>query len=326
MPSSQRRSFTFALALLVVILSGCVAYPSNDQVLRDNKQPVGPRVEREGGSIIIAAAGDIACDPTTSNFNGGAGTSSACHMQQTSDLVLALHPDAVLVLGDLQYENGTAAKLVQSYDPTWGRLKAISYPTAGGGHDQYGFGDYHGYWGERAGPDGRPYYSFDLGAWHFISLSSNCDHVGGCETGSAQEQWLRADLAAHPTACTLAYWHQPRFSSGQHGSFTPMQPIWQALYDGGADIVLNGHDHDYERFAPQDPAGKSDPVDGIREFVVGTGGSNHYRIGAPIANSEVQDDSTFGVLKLTLHPTGYDWLFVHEPGKTFTDAGSTACH
>jgi len=295
-------------------------------VLRDNKQPVASGVEVGGGSIIIAAAGDIACDPTTSNFNGGAGTSNACHMRQTSDLILALHPDAVLVLGDLQYENGTAAKLAQSYDPTWGRLKAISYPTAGGGHDQYGFGDYHTYWGERAAPDGRPYYSFDLGVWHFISLSSNCDRVGGCEAGSAQEQWLRADLSAHPTACTLAFWHEPRFSSGQHGSPASMQPIWQVLYDGGADIVLNGHDHDYERFAPQDPTGKSDPVDGIREFVVGTGGANHYPIGAPIANSEVQNDKTFGVLKLTLHPNSYDWAFVPEPGKSFSDSGSSACH
>ena len=138
-------------------------------------------------------------------------------------------------------------------------------------------------------------------------INSNCSQVGGCTAGSPQEQWLRDDLRAHPADCTLAYWHHPRFSSGEHGNTVAMQPIWQALYDSGAELVINGHDHDYERFAPQDPTGVADPVRGIREFVVGTGGKNYYQFSAPVANSEVRNAFTFGVIKLTLHPTSYDW-------------------
>jgi len=150
---------------------------------------------------------------------------------------------------------------------------------------------------------------------------------GGCQAGSPQEQWLRADLAANQRACTLAYWHHPRFSSGaEHGGDTRLQPFWQALYDHGTDVVLAGHEHHYERFAPQDPAGLADPAHGIRQFVVGTGGRSHYGFGAIRANSEVRHSGTFGVLELTLYPTGYDWRFVPEPGKTFSDAGSGGCH
>ena len=145
--------------------------------------------------------------------------------------------------------------------------------------------------------------------------------------GSAQEQWLRADLAAHPAACTLAYWHHPRFSSGASTATTPAwQPFWNALYDAGADVVLNGHDHDYERFAPQDPSGVADPARGIREFVVGTGGAEPLRFGTTQPNSEVRNATRYGVLKLTLHAAGYDWQFVPVAGQTFTDAGSGTCH
>ena len=159
-------------------------------------------------------------------------------------------------------------------------------------------------------------------------LNSECAEVGGCGTGSAQEQWLRQDLTAHPAKCTLAYWHKPLFSSGaKHGNDPEVKPLWNALYAANADLVINGHDHDYERFAPQDPSGNLDPQRGIREFVVGTGGKNSHRsFASPKPNSEVRQADTFGVLKLTLHPMSYDWEFVPEAGKTFTDSGTGTCH
>lgn len=148
-----------------------------------------------------------------------------------------------------------------------------------------------------------------------------------CAAGGAQEQWLRADLAAHPNACTPAYWHHPRFSSGTtHGSSTTVAPLWQALYDNNADLVMEGHEHNYERFAPLDPSGQVDTGRGVRSFVVGTGGRSHYGFGAPISGSEARNSDTFGVLQLTLRSNGFDWQFVPEAGKTFTDFGSGGCH
>jgi hypothetical protein len=178
----------------------------------------------------------------------------------------------------------------------------------------------------RAGDRDKGYYSYDVGSWHLIALNTECYAIGGCDAGSPEETWLRADLAAHPNACTLAYWHEPRFSSGAVGNNPYVSALWQDLYYAGADIVLNGHDHDYERFAPQTPLGQADPAHGIREWVVGTGGRNHGGFDIVQPNSEVRNADTYGVLKLTLHPSGYDWQFVPESGKTFTDSGSTACH
>jgi len=146
-------------------------------------------------------------------------------------------------------------------------------------------------------------------------------------SGSRQEQWLRTDLAAHPAPCTLAYWHHPRFSSGTtHGSTAATQPLWQALYDAGADLVVSGHEHNYERFAPQTPTGALDPARGLREFVVGTGGASHFPFGPPLANSELRDNTTYGVLRLTLKPRGYEWTFVPAASGGFTDSGSGSCH
>jgi hypothetical protein len=187
--------------------------------------------------------------------------------------------------------------------------------------------DYFQYFGATAGELGKGYYSYDLGAWHIVVLNSLCWAAAGCAAGSPQESWLRADLAAHATECTLAYWHHPRFSSGLHGNLIPVQPFWQALYDNGADVVLNAHDHLYERFAPQDPNGAADSARGIREFIVGTGGRSHSRFGpAILSTSEVRNADTFGVLKLTLHATSYEWEFIPEAGKSFTDSGAAACH
>lgn len=263
--------------------------------------------------MVLVGAGDIAsCD------SGG---------DEVTAALLDEIPGTVFTTGDNVYPSGTAAQFADCYEPSWGRHKARTWP-APGNHDYgtTGASGYFDYFGALAGdPDGG-YYSYDLGEWHIIALNSNCSAIGGCGAGSPQEQWLRADLAAHPTVCTLAYWHHPRFSSGLHGSSTATQAFWQALYEYGADVVLNGHDHTYERFAPQDPNGGADPERGIRQFVVGTGGKSLYPfLGWPIANSEIRDDKTFGVLKLTLHPTSYTWEFVPEPGKAFTDSGSEPC-
>ncbi len=276
---------------------------------------------------VVAAAGDIACDPANVSYNGGNGTPGACRMRATSDLLLTVNPHAVLALGDNQYEDGALSKFRQSYDPTWGRLKGITYPVVG--NHEYGTpgaAGYFDYFGAVAGPRDKGYYSFDLGAWHIIALNSNCWEVGGCGAGSPQEQWLRSDLASHPTRCTLAFWHHPRSSSGPYGDDTAYEPFWRALYEAGADVVLTGHSHNYERFAPEGPGGVADSARGLREFVVGTGGRSHYGLSTIQPNSEVRNIDTYGVLKLTLRPTAYEWQFVPEPGATFTDTGTTACH
>jgi hypothetical protein len=189
---------------------------------------------------------------------------------------------------------------------------------AGAGHFDY--------FGSAAGERGRGYYSYDLGSWHVIVLNSNCWAVGGCGMGSAQEQWLRADLAASAARCTVAYWHHPRFSSGPHGSSLDMDAFWRALFTAGADLVLVGHDHHYERFAPQNPDGVADPARGIRQFIVGTGGAFLRRVQGRLANSEVVRDDTHGVLKLSLHAESFDWEFVPIQGQVFSDRGSGACH
>lgn len=279
---------------------------------------------------VIGAAGDIACDPKDKNFRNGAGSAQSCRERGTSDLLLEMKQrgelTAVLALGDLQYEDGTASAFVESFDKTWGRLKEITYPVAGN-HEYHtqDAGPFNEYFGaimrERVGG----YYSFDVGKWHLLAINSNCSNAGGCGVGSAQEAWVRADLAANQGKCTLAYWHHPLFSSGKHGSNSVMRPIWQALYDYGAAIVLNGHDHNYERFAPQDPAGSSDPSRGIRQFVVGTGGKSLRGIGKLQLNSELFSDKSYGILQLTMRPTSYEWRFVSEADRSVTDSGNGVC-
>jgi 3',5'-cyclic AMP phosphodiesterase CpdA len=248
-------------------------------------------------------------------------------LRATARLLAKLHPAVVLTLGDNQYENGTLAKFRRSYDPSWGKIKGRIRP-APGNHDYRapGAAGYFAYFGARAGRRSRGYYSFNLGGWHLIALNSECTHVGGCGKGSRQERWLRADLAAHPARCTLAYWHKPRFSSGMHGNDATYTAFWRALYRAGAEVVLVGHDHDYERFALQTPQGRLDRARGIRQFVVGTGGKTHYGFRTIRANSQVRNSGTFGVLRLTLRTSGYDWRFVPEPGKRFTDTGHGTCH
>ena len=288
------------------------------------------------GDPVIAAAGDIACDPSNSSFNGGNGSSSSCHMRYTSDLLVNGNYAGVIALGDNQYYCGGYSAYVQSYDLSWGRVKSITHPSVGnheyltsGGtgcdSSNTGAAGYFKYFGAAAGQQGQGYYSLDIGAWHLVALNSNCSSAGGCGTGSPQYNWLQADLAAHPTACTLAYWHIPLYSSGGRAS-SNMRTLWQVLYDNNADLVLEGHDHTYERFAPQNATAGLDTARGLRSFIVGTGGANHTSFTTVAANSEVRDASTFGILAVTLHPTSYDWQFIPEAGKTFTDSGSTSCH
>jgi hypothetical protein len=282
---------------------------------------------------VIAAAGDIACDPASGSYFGGAGTSTACRQRYVSDLLTSGGLARVLTLGDNQYEDATLAKFMQSYDPTWGRVKALTNPALGNHEYQasttaVGYFDYFNGSGAASGPAGSRgsgYYSYDVGTWHVIALNSNCSIVA-CSAGSAQEQWLRADLSAHPASCTLAYWHHPLFSSGAHGNIAATQPLWAALYAANADLVLNGHDHDYERFAPQTATGAADATRGIREFVVGTGGKSQAALGTIKPNSQVRNSGDYGVLRLTLHPASYAWTFSPAAGETFTDSGSANCH
>jgi acid phosphatase type 7 len=277
--------------------------------------------------IKIAAAGDIACDPASSSFNGGLGVGLACRQRATSDLLVGAGYESVLALGDVQYEDGAFSKFGASYDQSWGRVQAITHPAVG--NHEYGTSGaagYFQYFGAAAGDPTKGYYSFDLGGWHLIALNSNCAEVGGCGAGSTQEQWLRADLSTHSAApCTLAFWHHPRFSSGEHGTDSTYTAFWQALYDANADLVLVGHDHDYERFAPQTASGGLDTARGIREFVVGTGGKEQRTFPTVRTNSEARSVTSLGVLELTLGTAGYAWRFAPAVG-TFTDAGSGVCH
>jgi hypothetical protein len=207
-------------------------------------------------------------------------------------------------------------------------LDKISTRPAPGNHEYLtsGASGYYGYFGAAAGDPTKGYYSYELGSWHIVVLNSNCSAIGGCTAGSAQETWLRQDLAANPTSCTLAYWHHPRFSFGEYSNDPRMQALWQALDEAGAEIVLSGHDHNYQRYAPLNPDGTRDDARGIRQFVVGTGGANHTPLGNPPPNVEASNDDTFGVLQLTLHPTSYDWQFLPISSQSYTDVGSGACH
>ena len=260
----------------------------------------------------------------------GAGDIADCKDLSGAEATAALLekiPGTVMAIGDEAYPDGTAENFA-CYDKTWGRVKNRTRPALGN-HEAHSTGAsfYYKYFGAAAGDPKTGYYSYELGSWHVIVLNSECADVGGCSAGSPQEKWLRHDLAEHPVACTVAYWHKPLFSSGaKHGGDPEIQPLWQALYDGNADVVVNGHDHDYERFGPQSPDGKQDLKRGIREFVAGTGGKNHRPFGAPTANSEVRNADTFGVLELTLRGDGYSWRFVPEKGKPFSDSGENQCH
>jgi hemolysin type calcium-binding protein len=290
---------------------------------------IGPAPATAADPTVVAA-GNIACDSKSPYFNAGIGTATRCHQAATGKLLDGA--SAVLALGDIQYCCGALSAFQASYDPAWGAAKAVTRPVPG--TREYstpqapGYFDYFNGPGAQtgaAGPTGLGYYSFDLGGWHLVALNTSCTHVS-CAKDSEQERWLRADLAAHPASCTLAFGHAPRFSSGKPGGSLQIKPLWQALYEAGADVVLSAHARHYERFAPQKPAGAQDGAYGIRQFVVGTGGYGLGTLNTPKPRTEARQNTAFGVLELTLHPTGYDWRFIPEAGATFSDSGSTACH
>jgi 3',5'-cyclic AMP phosphodiesterase CpdA len=248
-----------------------------------------------------------------------------------SQVIVNQLPTAVLTLGDNCHEP-TATCYADYYDPSWGRFKSITHPVSGN-HDYMTanashYYDYFNGAGSFSGPAGdrdKGYYSFDIGEWHIIALNTQCSEVGGCSSGSPQYAWLENDLMTHEARCTLAFYHIPLFSSGGRAN-SNARGFFTLLYNYNAEIVLNGHDHIYERFAPQKYDGTLDNTRGIRQFTVGTGGANHTSIEAVQPNSEVRNVDTFGVIKLTLHPDRYDWQFVPVAGETFADSGTTYCH
>jgi len=310
------RGILLAVGALAVGVAVAVAYLATPE-----EQPPAP---------VIIAAGDIACDPANQLY---AGDEFACRHRETADLLAGRELAAVLPLGDLQYEDGSLEQFEAAYKPTWGRYDAISRPIPGNHEydveDAAGYFDYFNGIGEasgRAGERGQGWYSYDVGAWHLIALNSNCDYIdGGCEEGSPQNDWLENDLEEHPSSCTLAYWHHARFSSGdEHGDSARVEAFWEDLDAADADLILSGHDHLYERFAPQTASGAADP-NGIRQFTVGTGGDSLRGFGEISPNSEVRQGDSLGVLELTLESFGYDWRFLPAAGEDFTDSGSGTC-
>lgn len=296
------RAVLMAAAVLVLL----------DLGLLSGRVENGPRPVAASDDPVLVGAGDIATCPYG-------------QAEATARLIDGI-PGTVFTLGDNAYSQGTLAEFESCYGPSWGRHRHRTFPSAG--NHEYLTPDasgYFTYFGPAAGEPGKSYYSYDLGTWHVVVLNSMCPD--GCHPGSEQEQWLRADLAAHPSSCILAYWHYPLFSSGDWGNYVEVRPLWQALYDAGADVILNGHEHYYERFAPQDPYGSRDKERGIRQFIVGTGGSGFHNFHAEVhPNSEVRDTGTHGVLKLTLRGETYSWEFIPIPGRTFRDSGQGSCH
>jgi len=271
--------------------------------------PAIPLPSVEPGAVVLLAVGDI-------------GSCDGVEDEAVADLAARL-PGTIAVLGDLAYPDGSSAEFADCFDPAWGSLRARIRP-APGNHD-YQTTDasgYFSYFGAAAGTPGEGWYSYDLGGWHVIVLNSNCDAVGGCDAGSPQLAWLEADLAASgaagPAACTLAYWHHPRYASGRHGDDDRTAPLWNVFAAAGADLVLTGHDHHYERLSP---------VDGVRSFVVGTGGRSLYEFAQPMGpHTELRVNDSYGLLMLTLHDASFDWRFVPAPGSTLVDAGTGQCH
>jgi hypothetical protein len=299
------RSFARILFVVIAISLTLASCGSKQPKANGRSRPVASNqttvAKAPSDDPVIAAAGDIAC-PT-----------ECASTEATADLLVRGEYTAVLTLGDNQYEDARLSEFQGSYDRTWGRVKDKTFPSPGN-HDYHASGaeGYYNYFGSRAGPDTKGFYSFEIGAWHLLSLNSEANI-------DEQLSWVTTDLAAHQARCTLAYWHKPIWTSGNihRDDGKPMEPIWRALAAAGVDVVLNGHVHNYERFAPRD---------GIREFVVGTGGRGvRYGFAATLPLSEVRDNSTDGILAMTLHPDGYDWRFLPVAGGSFTDHGTARC-
>ena len=291
--------------------------PTSVPTLPPSQPPTAPPTvpPTTAPQVVLVGAGDIASCASTGD-------------EATASLLAAI-AGSVFTLGDNVYDSGTPSEFTDCYGPSWGTssIKDRTRPVAGN-HDYStaGAAGYYGYFGAAAGDPAKGYYAYDAGTWRIYVLNSNCTIIA-CAAGSAQEQWLRSDLAANPRQCVLAMWHHPRFSSGStHGSSNATQALWQALYDFNAEIVLSGHEHNYERFGPQTATGTADGGRGIVEIVAGTGGRSHYPFGTTQPNSLVRNSDTFGVLRLTLATGGWSFTFVPEAGRTFTDSGSGTCH
>jgi len=309
----------FAVFLAIVLLVFGISWLLVVRAGRDSNS-VGDATKSGSGAVATATA--LALKPAPVLV--GAGDIAECGSKgaEATAKLLDVISGTVFVAGDAAYGSGTARQFRDCYGPTWGRHKARTRPSPGNHeYNTKGAVPYFDYFGKRAGEVGKGYYSYDLGEWHIIALNSNIP----AGKGSEQLKWLRSDLEANKVTCTLAYWHHPLFSSGKHGNESVMLEAWRALYEHRADVVVSGHDHSYERFAPQTPQGKADPERGIREFVVGTGGAHLRGFEEIRPNSEVRNSNTWGVLKLTLHPASYDWEFVPVAGKSFRDSGSAAC-
>jgi hypothetical protein len=260
----------------------------------------------------------------------GAGAIASCGNtnDEATANILTTVDGTVFTVGDNAFDSGTLQEFQDCYGASWGAVLDRTRPAVGSREyitpDAAG---YFAYFGPAAGPAKKGYYAYDLGHWRIYVLNSNCAKVGGCAAGSPQEKWLRADLAAHKNSCIGAYWQTARFSSGRFGDDPRMQPFWQALYDHGAEFVINGHDHNYQRYVPMTPLGKVDRSKGIREFIVGTGGNGHTSLSTVNPTiREAGSDLAYGVLRLTLHETGYEWQFLATSKAPFTDSGFETCH
>jgi hypothetical protein len=294
-----------------------------------------PPTTPPSGDPVVVTGGDIGCAPDDVNYNGGNGTTSYCHMKDTAGLVGQINPTAVLMVGDGQYNSGSLTNYRASYDPTWGVYKSKTKPTVGN-HDYgtSGASGYYTYFGTPASPQQSGctsnclgYYSFDVGAWHIVNINSECSRLNGgagCAVGSPQETWLKNDLATKSKPCTIVFDHRPRWSSNSFAS-ADIAPLVADMYAARVDLLLSGHSHSYERFGPQNPSGGAD-VNGVRQFVVGTGGAFFTGFSTIVANSQVHKSNIFGVMKLTLHSSSYDWSFVADPSTPYSDSGTGSCH
>jgi acid phosphatase type 7 len=331
----RRRALALGLVVLALVVGGALLLTRQ---LTPSAGPGPAQSQTAAAPSRTAPAGTAGATPPGSTAGAGstpgvvlvgAGDIASCASDGDTATAKLLDGIAgiVFTLGDNVYERGTNAEFRRCYGPTWGRQLSRTMPTPGN-HD-YGTPNaagYFRYFGAAAGDPAKGWYAYDAGTWRVYVLNSNCADIGGCKAGSAQERWLRQDLAENPRPCVLAMWHHPRFSSGPHGNNPITQPLWEALYEAGADLILNGHDHTYERFAPQTPTGAADPEHGIVEMVVGTGGRSHYDFPTARDNSLVRDNTTFGVLRLVLASGGWSFQFIPAAGGTFTDSGSGTCH
>ncbi|MEX1173932.1 MAG: metallophosphoesterase [Chloroflexota bacterium] len=281
--------------------------------------------DRPSTAAPSPAASGLAADPVFVGA-GDIGDCGSAGDEATAQLLDGI-AGTVFTAGDNVYPGGTAEAYRDCFDPSWGRHRDRIRP-APGNHD-WAPGDldaYFAYFGDAAaGPAGDPWYAYRLGTWQVIVLDSDCERAGGCGPDSSQGRWLAETLAGADARCMLAVTHHPRFSSGQHGDIVEVGPLWDALYAAGVDVVVSGHDHDYERFAPQDPSGREDRQRGLRQFVVGTGGTALRGFPRVAPNSELRAAVAHGVLAFTLRREAFDWQF-HAAGSDFGDRGTAHCH